>query len=172
MGKNKHKKFYTTIGEFMSKVNSIELYINIVLEKIIYENASKLKGKKVTEEVIDVIQAESIKRRINFIILFISMTNEIDSKVSKIIEELKSFSTFYNKHIRDVRDFVAHNPLTISSDRTKMVSSRRYKGKLNSLELASLIDTSELLNEKLNKLDCIAVKLSEIYPYEIKRELN
>jgi hypothetical protein len=164
-------QLYTSIGEFVSKVNNFEFLINSMLELIITSVAEVSKNEDILNETIDFIQEQSIRIRINHIILLLSMNDNQSLEVLNCIEYLKEFSKFYNKHIRNIRDFVAHNPL-IQGDISKVISSRRYKGKLNSITVEGIEKETQALGPKLDGLFENLKIISKYYKAEIVRELN
>ncbi len=103
--KNSREQF-EVIGEFVSKVNFMEFTINILLEKIIMQYSEISDIKDIAEYTVDHIEEQSVKNRINFIILFLVMTNGDSEVVKRAIIELKDFAKYYNKYIRNIRDFM------------------------------------------------------------------
>ena len=151
------KKQYEIIGEFVAKVNSLEFVINSMLEQIIGQYTFEA-NKNITEEIIDHIEEQSIKIRINQIILFLYMTKKENVEIQTIIIDLKEFASYYNKNIRNIRDFIAHNTLMVGPDIKKVVSSRRYKGKLDSMEMQEIQKHTEQLGPKIDSLFKISEK--------------
>jgi len=56
--------------------------------------------------------------------------------VQRAIVQLTDFGKYYNNSIKDIRDFIAGNPFVQGN--ALVVSSRRYKGKINSLKIQEL----------------------------------
>jgi hypothetical protein len=165
------KVHYELIGEFVAKVNSIEFIVNILLEKIIEQYSSTLSIEDAAEYTIDHIEQQSLKIRINLIIVLLTMTNSDKEVVKGAVERLKDFARYYNKTIRDIRDFIAHNPYMKGGDYL-IVSSRRYKGKLNSLKIDDLKAHIKTLIPFITDLFKVVEELSDLYPKKIVRELS
>lgn len=166
-------EFYKETGELLSKINGLDFLVNGLIEKIISEYSSELDGNKITEEIIDHINQESLKKRISFIIIFTSMTLNITDKLKNDFLKLKQFATYYNKNIKDIRDFIAHNPIIITDKSPKLISSRRFvKNKLNALELNKLKQVNIELSSKADEFHTLISKLSRNYKFIISRELS
>ena len=99
------------------------------------------------------------------------MTNGDKQVVQHAIVQLKDFAKYYNRSIRDIRDFIAHNPYMKGKNHL-VISSRRYKGKHNSLSIEDLKTHLNNLQPKVFELFKLAEELSTIYPAEIVRELK
>lgn len=165
------KDQYEVIGEFVSKVNSREFFVNILLEKIILKYSHVFDIQESAEYTIDHIETQSLKIRINLIIVFLAMSDTDDEKIQRAIVHLKDFVKWYNKYIRDIRDFIAHNPYVKSND-DLVVSSRRYKGKLNSIKIQDLRTHVTDLTPKIREISDLIYELSVIYPEEVTREFS
>lgn len=168
---NQQIKFYTIIGEFVSKVNTFEFIVNVMLEQIVGTYSENSTNKDVLNDAIDFIQKQSLRRRINHIILLITINNQENVELEDAVERLKNFSKYYNKSIRDVRDFIAHNPF-LEGETLKIVSSRRYQGKLNSMTLTDIEGHTKALTPKIKELFSAAEIISKYFPAEVTRELN
>ena len=99
---------YQIIGEFVTKVNTIEFLVNFIIEQVVGQYSEGI-DSKIEDDIIKEIQKTSIRIRIHHIILFLNMTKGEDENVRKCIEALKAFANYYNANIRDLRDFIAHN---------------------------------------------------------------
>ena len=166
---------YKIIGEFTTKANSIEFLVNNLLERIIGQYAKILENPEAAHDTIDHIEAQSIRVRVNIIVLFLQMTNGKEGDIQRIIQCLKEFSKHYNKSIRPIRDFIAHNPYlgTSSSITGRIISSRRYQKGLNSLTLDEIKIGSESLIPILKQLSKAGSDIAIYYPdAEIVREIT
>ncbi|WP_273210397.1 hypothetical protein [Runella zeae] len=168
---NQQIKYYTIIGEFVSKVNTFEFIVNVMLEQIVGTYSENSTNKDLLNDTIDFIQEQSLRIRINQIILLITMNNQANAELEDAVESLKGFSKYYNKSIRNVRDFIAHNPF-LEGETLKIVSSRRYQGKLNSMTLTDIEEHTKALIPKIKELFSTAEIIAKYYPVEVTRELN
>lgn len=166
---DKNDKFYLLLGEFLSKVNSLEFFVNIMLETVIGNYSNKI-PKKNTEEIIDFTQEQSLSKRINHLCLFLVMTKPKETEL--IVSDLIGFSKMYNKEIRNYRDFIAHNPLISGEKNSKIVSSRRYKGKLNSLNIDELNALNDKTIESVKEINQISILIFNLYPLDVVRSLE
>ncbi|GLU56118.1 hypothetical protein Dfri01_55790 [Dyadobacter frigoris] len=131
-----------------------------------------LGSKAILEDVVDHVEEHSLRIRIYQIILFLNMTKRDEPVVKEAMEKLKLFANYYNKNLRDIRDFVAHNTVVTHEEVPRIVSSRRYKGKLNSLDVADLQTHVDELPKIMTELLELGGKLQVLYPYEAERELT
>lgn len=160
---------YLLIGEFVSKVNTLELAVNTSLEKIIGSYPYKF-PKKNTEDLIDFTQEQSVTKRINFLATLLAITKP--NETEEIISDLFKFLKDYNKKIRKYRDFIAHNPMINAQNGTIIISSRRYKGNLNSLEVVELRDLIPVVTEMVHETFDISARISQLYPYVVVRQIT
>ncbi len=124
-----NEKIYFQSGKFLSLANLIEFYLNTILEQIIYDYSSSIKGENKKEELIDIIERQSIKNRFNYLILFISMVEKERGEMKACISDLIKINSFYQKEIKPIRDYIAHNPILHKfGSEPKFISSKRYKG--------------------------------------------
>ena len=142
-----------------------------MIEMICGQHNENLESK-VYSELIDLMHEQSIKKRINFVALFVHMTKPEEQQLLEAVAELVEFSKYYNKHLRDYRDFVAHNPVMISTDNEKIISSRRYKAKLDSVHISYLVEQNEVLISKIKEVFAINEIVFAHYPTEIVRDLS
>jgi hypothetical protein len=171
------KKIYTRdevfkiVATFLTLANTMELAINHMLEQIILEYKDNFESKGDTDEIIDFIQEQSVRTRINHIILFLSMTKATELPIREVMKELKKFAKYYNKNIRSIRDFIAHNTF-LTGKETKLVSSRRFKGKQDSIKIDEIEKAIKDITPKSKELFTISTIIAHYYKSIIVRDIS
>lgn len=88
--------------------------------------------------------------------------------------KLEDIRVRYTKKHQDFRDFIAHNPLVKNPDNDKfrIVSSRRCKGNINSLDLEKVTNEFKELTYILDEINMLIVSIQNKIGVEVTRELN
>ncbi len=171
------ENYYELVGRFLSVANTIEFLVNSILEVLVGKYALVEELKDSVNETIDHIQEQSIRTRVNYIIILLTISKGESTDIRKVITELQEFVKFYNKSVRNVRDFIAHNPIIVTENNTikemKIVSSRRYKkSKLESMSIVALESVlSELIPYCKRLNDLTAVAIQKHYQHEPIRDI-
>lgn len=165
---DQNNKVYIAIAKLLTTVNSVEFIINATIEMLISYFTSEL-NKNNRDSAIQFIEQESMTKRINLLLVFLCMVKGNDSEINDIIKRLTEFLKYYNSEIRDIRDFIAHNPYIQTQD--KIIGSRQYrnKGAITSLTFENIESASESLIPQLKEIFNIAAILqSKFKAYPIR----
>ena len=145
---------HAIIGRFINSNNSFEFQINIILE-IIFDFIRKENEGSLKIDLIDYFHEASLNKRMELLVFSLLTLNigerKFDSEILLLIEIKNSFT----KKFQTTRDLVAHNPLIPIAGDYLITSSRRYKGKSNSIgidELEKLSDDLAMINQSCNEL--------------------
>jgi len=136
---------YKNVGEFVSKVNTFEFFVNQMIERIILESEASFPNKVMLDGIITSIEEQSISKRCHYLILLILMKDIDADKKADMVSKLNLFANYYNKQLRDTRDFIAHN-MTMTAfsplDKTSasmIIPSRRTRGKITHLKESDIM---------------------------------
>ena len=159
------EKAFAIVGKFVSIANGIELMVNGCLEIIIGKYDFELSSFGGVKSILENIQKQSIRDRILTTCLMLKMTSDNNQKIEAIISELSLIATDYNKNVRPVRDFLAHNPLTYNKHtKEHIVVSSRYKTeKIDYLSLEDVQTSQTKAGEIGDKLSKIAGEIGRFY---------
>jgi hypothetical protein len=162
------------IGKLLSNFNCVELFVNNIIEAIVLTKTLTGDGNMLLHYSINEIEKLSVKARISFAVVLINITFPKPDEIEDIAKRLKDFADYYNKNIRDFRDFIAHNPLTIKNDTKegRVISSRMSQDKFNSLTIEALQEKADVIQIKIEELLRLTVHICHHYSYKPTRELS
>jgi hypothetical protein len=161
---------YAVVGEFVTKANTIEYLVNVILEMITTHigEQNSVSNDEITYSL-DEIHKQSIRTRISNIVLLLTALHPNANDVQYAIDCLKRLYKIYNKELRNMRDFVAHNPLSYVAPNARILNSRRYRSDnpIQSLDLKDLEIANAKMLELINEMSQVIGIVSTNCPVDI-----
>lgn len=159
------------VGEFVTKVNTFEFLINSMIEQVLVHYSPVMGMKKQADTMIDLLEGSSIRVRIESLIVLLVLTNSDNPFVEEIVDRLKDHAVYYNKDVRKIRDFIAHNP-TFEGENLRVISARRMQSGMNSLELSEIEKVTKEIGPKVKEWFETLALINQLYPVELVREIE
>lgn len=156
---------FMIIGKYISFVNGIDLFVNLIFEMVVAEHEPNIKTVKEVKELIHFIQEQSVSKRIGTLCLVLSISKGYDVEIQNIIKELREIAKVYNKSIRPIRDLLAHNPHMFNKKKMEgSILSVRLIDDKPPLAISEIENGFTIVNEMVLKMQTIAEKLQQKYP--------
>ena len=165
------KNEYEIIGKYLSLCNGIEFHLNMGLE-MIFEYVNKNSDPQVKIELIDFLHESSINKRFELLKFCMKAFSVHNNFLKGELVKLESIRVRFTKKHQEYRDFIAHNPLIKNEDKFRIVSSRRIKGGLNSIDLENLTNEFKELSNILDEISMLIGEVQKKIKVEVPRELT